>query len=53
MAFVYSSASQAAWFTQSRAGFSREFGDIWAGRAGAEKEGLWVVSGALLQAGPV
>ena len=50
MASVRSSASQAAWFPQTRAGFSREFCVIWAGRTGAEKEGLGVVSGALLKA---
>lgn len=52
MASVRSSASQAAWFPQTRAGFSREFCVIWAGRRGAEKEGLWVVSGSLLKAKP-
>jgi len=50
MASVHTSASQAAWFPQTRAGFSREFCVIWAGRRGAEKEGLWVVSGARLKA---
>lgn len=50
MASVGSSASQAAWFPQSRAGFSREFCVIWAGRRRAEKEGLGVVSGAPLKA---
>lgn len=50
MASVRSSASQAAWFPQTRAGFSREFCVIWAGRRGAEKEGLGVVSGGLLKA---
>lgn len=37
-------------FPQTRAGFSREFCVIWAGRRGAEKEGLGVVSGAPLKA---
>lgn len=50
IASVRSSASQAAWFPQTRAGFSREFCVIWAGRRGAEKEGLGVVSGAPLKA---
>lgn len=39
MASVRSTASQAAWFPQTRAGFSREFCVIWAGRERAEKEG--------------
>lgn len=50
MASVRASASQAAWFPQTRAGFNREFSVIWAGRGGAEKEGLGVVSGSPLQA---
>lgn len=50
MASVRTSASRAAWFPQTRAGFSREFCVIWAGREGAEKEGLWVVSGAPMKA---
>lgn len=50
LASVRSSASQAAWFPQTRAGFSREFCVIWAGRRRAEKEGLGVVSGAPLKA---
>lgn len=50
MASVRSSASQAAWFPQTRAGFSREFCVIWAGQKGAEKEGLGVVSGAPMKA---
>lgn len=49
-ASVRSSASQAAWFPQTRAGFSREFCVIWAGRRGEEKEGLGVDSGAPLKA---
>lgn len=44
------SASRAAWFPQTRAGFSREFCVIWAGRREAEKEGLRVVSGAPVKA---
>ncbi len=39
MASARSSASQAAWFPQTRAGFSREFCVIWAGQRGAEEEG--------------
>lgn len=50
MASVRASASQAAWFPQTRAGFSREFCVIWAGRRGAEEEGLGALSGALLKA---
>lgn len=45
MASARSSVSQAAWFPQTRARFSREFCVIWAGRRGEEKEGLGVVSG--------
>ncbi|KAM3600891.1 uncharacterized protein V6R79_004219 [Siganus canaliculatus] len=50
MASLRSSAFQAAWFPQTRAGFSREFCVIWAGRRGPEKEGLGVACGALLKA---
>lgn len=50
VASVRSSASQAAWFPQTRAGFNREFCVIWAGRRGAEKEGFGVVSGTPLKA---
>lgn len=50
MASVRSSASPGRLFPQTRAGFSREFCVIWAGRRGAEKEGLGVVSGAPLKA---